>query len=1007
MIDVPFIQLKQAARSRLEGVVPKTYIDSVIVVELMGVALHLMNMRMKVTDAWVLLTGYDTPIIPFTNKKDILQRIRLYLFSYHSEERWKIACYQYDKVDARYCLLSSLKDPDFYFSTPQLYADRIDAYKNLLKSPYRPSKSKKKFLPGNEYTYSRKINGVTKVYSGEISIEKPEEHPQLVAYKSKKKIDLPSIEQLLPVAKEMDEVLGEHNGQWLSRLNSITVNRVNNSEKVHHVIGGLGAGKTSYRDVLAYYLAKEKDARILIIERKVTDVFQKAELFKKLKIHAVPITGMKRQKENFELLSESKEVRSIEDVEDNLAYTYLTGNCLIQSFAKDEGSNDSDSTFLPCTILQQKDTKKKYLCPLISYCGVYQALYELKDAQIWITTEASLLSMTLPATLDPYERTIYELAYDLTDIILIDEADQVKSSFENKFVGEVVLRTPEDFSEVQRLNMRNLEVNVGVLDDQFLSWRKNSSYLLENIDQLYQLIKENKQVRNLLTYRTVYLDRLVHRLINKIKKNQSKERMENELMKYIYKARHDSTENLSFLSRYANREDKLSNARKWLADYQVTFSNQKEELAWIDELLFFVYLANIQYAINYIWEHRYIAKDYNIAIDDLILGVRFEKFLPFIREPMTGLKYGFNYVEQEGKGQIKLIVYQGIGADLFYQWGQLYEAVSEKEGPAIVYFSGTSYAKDSPHYHLDKQVDILLSSKRQPPHLEQFCLELFDIHGDRLFVSGQPYQRREDVLVEMIHRGKTAILSELEYWKDRGEDRRILLVVNSYRDVEAVYRALENVDELSERFLVLDRDGKKEKAISPVELINLSQYEVDIFVAPLLSINRGYNILQRNSNRSLFGSLFFMARPYPTPNHLPYFIPYLHAMLPSFLNRIEKKGLIGVEGLRELRKHSNTVFRQFYQGDQTWTNLGDDEKSVLAWYTLIPIYQTIGRLMRGGTKARIFYVDAKFYHSFHGEKTMLEVWKELLLIDEDLFMKGLYGPFMESLKKIKKVSFNE
>lgn len=78
---------------------------------------------------------------------------------------------------------------------------------------------------------------------------------------------------------------------------------------------------------------------------------------------------------------------------------------------------------------------------------MYHDYAKLIDAQIWVTTSASILQSKLPEMLDPYERTIYEAMYDLLDIIFIDEADAVQKQFDDAFLEEHALfGTSQHFS---------------------------------------------------------------------------------------------------------------------------------------------------------------------------------------------------------------------------------------------------------------------------------------------------------------------------------------------------------------------------------------------------------------------------------------------------------------------------------------------------------------------------------------------------------------------------------
>lgn len=987
-----------------EGEIEERRIDDVIAVELMGVALHMMGMKLRVKDAWILLTAYDEPIIPSTNRRDILMRIRLLLQDYDSKDRWFSVCQYYEKIDKKYKIVNSLDDEEISLTTPAVFHERIDKYKKILSEPLQRVQMNRQFLSENEYTYFRRVDNEPKQFSGSFSENFVKGQAFLESYREKRDIDMLSIEALREVAKEVDEQLKAGRNDWQLRLAPLSLEQSFVSDGVHHIIGGLGAGKTTYRELMTYAAIKRKGARVLLVEHKVTDVFEKANFFRKLGINVVPITGIHRQMDNLQSVTEHREVRTAKDIDDELAYRYLTGDCLIRTFAGDFSYEREYERFLPCKVLREKDGSSNLLCPLVEYCGIYEALYDLKDADLWITTEAALLTMQLPPMIDPYERTLYEAAYDLVDLIFIDEADQAKRTFENKFVDEVTLFSSGKLSAVAKLHSENiqiLETNPESSNDEVHGWRNNSYHLLHNVQQLYQLINENIHVAWFMKRHPVYVKRLLLRLLSNIEDSR---RIKKLLNSYITRANYDSEHPLSALGRFSKGSHKVQAAEEWMTTNRVEFKKKAKltKREWIDELFLFIYLANIQSGLDYVRGNRYMAQKYNLDIAGLLLDSRIEGFLPFIREPMTSLKYGFHFEHSGQVKQIKLLVYQGIGSDLFYHWHDLFRAINGNVGPELVYLSGTSYAKGSPHYHLEQSVHWTLTTERKKPKIEQFILPLEE-EGELLYVSGLDTVARENALRKMVERVTDTIIAELAVWEERGEERRVLLIVNSYRDAEVVHRALKQNALVKDRYLVLTRekDTDDEGAFHPANLLKLNEQKEDILAAPLLSMNRGYNILQKNSDESLFGSVFFLTRPYPTPNDLQYFVAYLHGLYPYIIKEIEKKGLVGLEALRKLRQRSNAIFRKMYQEAGTWVRLTDDEKRVLSLYTFIPIWQLIGRLLRGGTDARVFYCDAKFFTDFNGEPTMIDYWKKVLLDDADQSMQELYGPFIEGLEQLE------
>jgi hypothetical protein len=64
-------------------------------------------------------------------------------------------------------------------------------------------------------------------------------------------------------------------------------------------------------------------------------------------------------------------------------------------------------------------------------------------------------------------------------------------------------------------------------------------------------------------------------------------------------------------------------------------------------------------------------------------------------------------------------------------------------------------------------------------------------------------------------------------------------------------------------------------------------------------------------------------------------------------------------GLR-FRAEAARKWHRFLTRRLSWTSLPPDEKSAFTWDQLVVIWQVIGRLVRGGVAARVYFVDGAF-----------------------------------------------
>ena len=271
-------------------------------------------------------------------------------------------------------------------------------------------------------------------------------------------------------------------------------------------------------------------------------------------------------------------------------------------------------------------------------------------------------------------------------------------------------------------------------------------------------------------------------------------------------------------------------------------------------------------------------------------------------------------------------------------------------------------------------------------------------------VSGiKTLHKREENLKKSVLELESHIENELTYWESNGEPRRVLLVVNSYADVKVVGAALEGSDKWRNRFRLLSQENKKDEKWYPRTIIEkFHEVDADILVAPMLAISRGYNIMDKDGTGALFGSAYFLIRPYPVPNDLSYFVQVLHGNLPVFLDDIDKENLVYGDAMTKLRTKSRGLFEVMYRKPEFWSLLSEKERIVLAWYTFIPTWQLIGRLLRGGKNARIFYCDAKFHQTNNGTPSLLAYWEKLMINHENPLFNSLYGPFKNSIQEAMK-----
>jgi hypothetical protein len=137
-----------------------------------------------------------------------------------------------------------------------------------------------------------------------------------------------------------------------------------------------------------------------------------------------------------------------------------------------------------------------------------------------------------------------------------------------------------------------------------------------------------------------------------------------------------------------------------------------------------------------------------------------------------------------------------------------------------------------------------------------------------------------------------------------------------------------------------------------------------LLVAPILAVERGHNILN-NDGVAAIGAAFFLVRPHPRPKDLSYVTQRinqyaLEQLRPHPLDddcptheRLASAG-------NQRRRAAQRQWRRLLHALVAYSQLGTDERQRVAWTQLVTIWQVVGRLLRGGQAAKVYFCDAAF-----------------------------------------------
>ncbi|QCT01585.1 hypothetical protein E6C60_0864 [Paenibacillus algicola] len=1008
---------------------PKSDISTMISLELFISGCLMIDPLLQLDQAWSLVVGYDEPVLKNLKRVDIVTRLRILFPEFRSKKVLTRRMEAYGMINEKYRLFDISEERKAAKRIPRFFSNRHTVYEQILSNPIPRKLNDIPFaIPEKTFEYSRMgRGGISQHFHGSIpeALTINNKHG-LPSYREKKRHTLALPFNGRALAKEMDEIAGGSSA-WENRASSVVLESVDWDEEFvyrgnQHIGGALGAGKSTFMVMETYRLVKQEGARIGFIEGSVSQVIERVKVLRELGIDAVPIIGRSSRKQHQEnyLFANSSEILEISDWAKNeyQALTHLSDVCVIKALSEDVERNKP----FPCTGLKQD--QQSVMCPLANQCGVYHDFSRLAEADVWVATSASVLKTRIPAMIDPLERTIYEAMYDLMEIVFIDEVDDVQMQFDETFLSEYnVFGGKEDifeslYNESNQLTMGRYQY---AGDPVVNEWKDKLRQLDQMVWRIYKKLESSHTLRKDISRYLIRAAALADSISGKISDNtEAQEKIRKGLMKYASEPFQDPA-----LSGPADRlieTDHTEEKQKLLTKItekllKGSMKPRVNQKLFYDQLEFFIYLCRAEECIKYILtSFPVIQAKLGLSVNFSPLFTMQRDYQPFMKEAMTGTMLGYKYDLKDGEsmGVFKLVEYTGVGRLLLHDWHRIYEDSDQKQGPAVILLSGTSHAPDSAHYHLNTGSKWLLKAERTPSNIQMVFKPVLDARqGGFLEVSGiRDDETRSRNLYEMVHHLKSDIQYELKYWTSVGNARRVLLVVNSYDDAATVGRAFRGDPGWEGRYKILSKVKSDESDQFPRSMIeSFRRDQAEVLIVPLMSVGRGYNILDQRGE-ALFGSVFFLVRPYPIPNDMNYMVQILHAYLPQYLKQIERQGIYYDKAVSRLRRVSNSKFETMYRKPDFWGSLDDSEREVMAWFTFIPVWQMIGRLLRGGKNARVFYCDFKFGAKPAGNSegmSMLDSWAFIMNKHQrDPLFESLYGPFIQGINQmIREAQWNE
>ncbi|WP_026152534.1 hypothetical protein [Actinopolyspora halophila] len=370
------------------------------------------------------------------------------------------------------------------------------------------------------------------------------------------------------------------------------------------------------------------------------------------------------------------------------------------------------------------------------------------------------------------------------------------------------------------------------------------------------------------------------------------------------------------------------------------------------------------------------------------------EYLPVVPDSPMGNLLGFQYHEHQESpsdqlGTLSFFRCSGIGRWLLLNLPGLYGP--SDDGPAALFLSATSWCGNSPRYDVQVPVSAVVTSalSEQVPVDTRITMRYrptttIDSQGrsSDVRVSGKHGEERQDALRQILqdlsrsHRGLHGPQpSTLEQVRDdlHPQRQRLLLLVGSYQEADDALRELLKIrpDWEGQILQMVPDDDTGTHTWSPYTLARsavhtLARHDtVWLLIAPQLAIERGHNILNEDYVAAL-GAAFYLVRPHLHPDDLSYHVQRMYRWAVNETDAGLSCVSADTESLgdraRAFARIGHRYWKDNLEQSLRYANTEHDsaDRRAMDWTNIAPLNQVVGRMLRGGSDAQVYFCDGAF-----------------------------------------------
>ncbi|MFA1551887.1 signal recognition particle [Actinomadura chokoriensis] len=787
-------------------------------------------------DAWTLLGGY--PIAEaFGDLQSEEQRLRVlrarhYLWDLRRPKTWRDNLGRYLKVpqELRGYDLDDLDDVPGR-RNPSRAVKRFEVYEDLLTTAPDYATREIPLAEAGEHTFRARDREHSVTFTPDLLVDStPKAHDLYAPPAGEGNPIEVTWEELEKAAAEMDKT-EQANGatrgsRWSWRLKRVRLlvrddedgrfirQRKLRVDRLLHLVGMVGAGKSTIRDILAFHVAGKQKRRVTIVVGDVAETLTVVEQFKKLGLTAAPVLGHSTRERNISRLHRRTATAGAATMlaHNDPGFAYLSSACPVDALRGFEARAPLGINEAPCLSLYtvpdeieessasdldtapktRQPKPKRQLCPLWNRCPRHHGARELVDAQIWVATPAGLVHSAVPQHLQVEQLRYLELAGRRSDLIIIDEADRVQMQLDTAFApaSTLVGRSPNSwFDEVavhkfqQMARDGRLQLSARDVDD----WTNAVNTVSAATDRIYALLVKDDDLRKWISvdyFSAFTLHSLLIKSwfpgIDQSDPPPQVQLVEAALSRFrddpLHQAqpRGEDDEVTDLVNTFVHLALELLHAphgsmtrdrlRRTLVEAVGRDPEIEDELdVQATRFEFTLLLAALHSRLNFmtiLWPRVEAAM--NLEATSNVLSRRPPKdYEPVLPESPMGNVLGFQFRhddrERDGdrSGELRFFRCNGVGRELLTRLGDLAE-VDGRPAPNVLLMSATSWAGTSSRYHLHVPVGAILRPREEEIQAilaTEFRKEfLYWPDSDRpVRLSGCDPEQRPDALLQMLH----------------------------------------------------------------------------------------------------------------------------------------------------------------------------------------------------------------------------------------------------------------